>query len=216
MKIKSVSTVGYESNCWLITDEKSGEFAIVDPSASIANIKEAIDLYGLDREKFKFALLTHGHFDHIYSVDAVRDEFSCDLCIHRDDADFLVDSLKNANKLFFGEDITYRPADKLLSDGDELYLGDTVIKVIHTPGHTPGCVCYLADNKLITGDTLFDMSIGRTDLFGGDTKTIYKSLKKIMSMDGSLRIYPGHGETSDINKQLKFNPYLKGILDNEY
>ncbi len=211
MKIIKIQSIGYESNCWLLLNEASGEFAVVDPSPSVETISNVIDKYKLEGDRFKYILLTHGHFDHIYSVDSLRDKYSCKVCIHTDEADYLTNSMLNANKLFFGEDIVYAPADILLSDHDELKLGDDLIKVIHTPGHTMGCVCYQTEAGLITGDTLFDGSIGRTDLPGGDYKTILNSLKKIAEIDGDTVIYPGHGDISTIDKQLRYNPYLKGI-----
>ena len=82
MKIVKVPSVGYESNCWIVIDEKSGEFAMVDPSASDENIDNKISVLRLDASKFKYALLTHGHFDHIYSVDHVREKYGCKLCVH--------------------------------------------------------------------------------------------------------------------------------------
>ncbi len=211
MRIVKVPSVGYESNCWLVIDDDSGEFAMVDPSASPENIDQKIKVLQLDSGKCKFALLTHGHFDHIYSADYVRDKYGCDLCVHKNDADFLTDSYKNANRIFFGEDLLLKPADKILEDGDTLRLGNLEMSVIHTPGHTEGCVCYLVENSLLCGDTIFDMSVGRTDLPGGSTETILESLKKIKSMPGDIRLYPGHGETTTINKQIQFNPYLKGL-----
>lgn len=211
MKIVKVPSVGYESNCWLIIDEYSGEFAIVDPSSSPAVIDEKIKELELDAQKFKYALLTHGHFDHIYSVDYVREKYNCQLCIHENDALCLTDSYKNANKLFFNEDLTFNPADWLISDKDKLSLGELQIKVIHTPGHTEGCVCYLVENALICGDTIFDRSVGRTDLPSGNTKVLYESLRKIKTMDESIRLYPGHGSITTIKEQKQSNPYLKGL-----
>lgn len=211
MKIVKVPSVGYESNCWLIIDECSGEFAIVDPSSSPVVIDEKIKELELDAQKFKYVLLTHGHFDHIYSVDYVREKYNCQLCIHENDALCLTDSYKNANKLFFNEDLTFNPADLLISDKDKLSLGELQIEVIHTPGHTEGCVCYLVENALICGDTIFDRSVGRTDLPGGNTKVLYESLRKIKTMDESIRLYPGHGSITTIKEQKQSNPYLKGL-----
>ncbi len=211
MKIVKVPSVGYESNCWLVIDEVSNEFAMVDPSASSDAIDNKINELRLDAEKLKYVLLTHGHFDHIYSTDYVREKYGCQLYVHENDAACLTDSYKNANRIFFDEDLTFSPADKTVVDGDVISVGESKIQVIHTPGHTPGCVCYLAENYMLCGDTIFDLSIGRTDLPGGDTKTIYESLRKIKAMDGDIKLYPGHGGTTTIKEQIQSNPYLKGL-----
>ena len=174
-------------------------------------ILQAGKKFDLEKDNFEYILLTHGHFDHIYSVDDVRNAYGCKVCIHEDDADCLIDSYKNANRLFFGADLIMHPADMLLKDNDELLIGDEIIKVIATPGHTPGCVCYEIGSCLITGDTLFDMSIGRTDLPGGSQRTINESLKKLSALDDEITIYPGHGGISTIGKQKRLNPYMKGL-----
>jgi len=210
MKIVKVASVGYESNCWLIVDD-SGEYAIVDPSSSLDSINAKISELALDKNKFKYSLLTHGHFDHIYSVDYVREQYGCKVCVHENDADCLVDSYKNANKLFFNEDLIFNPADITLGDGDVLKLGELEIKVIHTPGHTTGCVCYIVENAMFCGDTIFDRSVGRTDLPGGNTKVLCESLKKIKAMNGDIKLYPGHGSVTTVKEQIQSNPYLKGL-----
>ena len=211
MKIVKVPSVGYESNCFLLIDEMSGEFAIVDPSPTVQVIDETLTKFSLDTGKFKYVLLTHGHFDHIYSVDDVREKYGCKVCIHEGDSDFLYDSVKNANKLFFGDDLVMKPADIILHDGDILNLGEESVKVISTPGHTTGCVCYLTGKDLITGDTLFDLGIGRCDLPGGNGDTLLKSLEMLSKMDEDIKIYPGHGGISTIGKQNRYNPYMKGL-----
>lgn len=211
MRIVKVPSFGYESNCWIIIDEQSGEYAMIDPSTSPESIDRKISELELDKSKFKYALLTHGHFDHIYSVDYVREKYNCQLCIHKNDAEFLTDSILNANKIFFGEELIFAPAEKTLCDGDVLMLGETEIQVIHTPGHTAGSVCYKVENSMLCGDTIFDRSIGRTDLPSGDQKTICESLRKIKAMNGDIRLYPGHGSTTTIKEQIQSNPYLKGL-----
>ncbi len=211
MKIVKVPSIGYESNCFLMINENSGIFAVVDPSPALERIEETMQKNGLSGENFKYVLLTHGHFDHIYSVDDVRAKYGCKVCIHKSDADYLTDSIKNANKLFFGEDLIMGAADVLLCGGDKIALGDETVTVISTPGHTPGCVCYLIGDDLITGDTLFDMSIGRSDLPGGDGRVLMDSLKMLSALDESIKIYPGHGSISTIGKQKRSNPYMKGL-----
>ena len=103
-----------------------------------------------------------------------------------------------------------RPAEIILHDGDVLTLGKSEIKVVSTPGHTEGSVCFFVGDNIYTGDTLFDRSIGRTDLVGGNQAKLEESLRKLISLDRDYNIYPGHGSVSTISKQIKFNPYLYG------
>ena len=118
------------------------------------------------------------------------------------DAELLPDGEKNAFSLFFGQDRAWRPADHLLCDGEVIALGDAQIKVVHTPGHTRGSVCYLCGDDLITGDTLFADGYGRCDLYGGDWGALCTSLRKLTELSPTLRIYPGHGQGSTLGDAL--------------
>ena len=208
LKVNQYVVGPVQTNCYFAINDETKEVLIIDPGANPKQLAERISTEGV---KPVAILLTHGHFDHIYSVDYVREKYNCQLCIHENDALCLTDSYKNANKLFFNEDLTFNPADWLISDKDKLSLGELQIKVIHTPGHTEGCVCYLVENALICGDTIFDRSVGRTDLPSGNTKVLYESLRKIKTMDESIRLYPGHGSITTIKEQKQSNPYLKGL-----
>ncbi len=190
----------FAANCYLLED--NGEVVIIDPSASAASILRKVQEMGA---KPTAILLTHGHFDHIMSIDTLR-QYCPDLpvYIHEGDAPMLSDGQKNGFSLFFDQDKTYNPADKLLKAGDIIKVGDATLEVIHTPGHSPGSVCYLCreDGILITGDTLFADNIGRCDLWGGSHTTIMESLKRLRGLDGSLTIYPGHGNDNKLSKAL--------------
>ena len=167
MKIVRIQAEGYGSNCWVLIDEQSEEYAIIDPSATGEAFLDFIEKRGMKKENLKYILLTHGHFDHIFGADEIRDITGAPLCIHKADADFLTDSDKNAYRYFFREDLVMRPCERELSDGDVLYLGQEEIKVVSTPGHSEGSVCFFVGDVIFTGDTLFDRSIGRTDLICG-------------------------------------------------
>ena len=166
MKIVRIQAEGYGSNCWVLIDEQSEEYAIIDPSATGESFLDFIEKRGMKKENLKYILLTHGHFDHIFGADEIRDITGAPLCIHKADADFLTDSDKNAYRYFFREELVMRPCERELSDGDVLTLGSIEIKVMSTPGHSEGSVCYFVGDVIFTGDTLFDRSIGRTDLIG--------------------------------------------------
>lgn len=210
MKTVRIPADGYGANCWIIIDEETGEFALIDPSPTGAAFEEFLEKRGLCKKNMKYILLTHGHFDHITGADEIRDASGTPLAIHEADADFLTNSDKNAYKYFFREDLIMRPAEIILHDGDVLPLGKSEIKVVSTPGHTEGSVCFFVGDNIYTGDTLFDRSIGRTDLVGGDQGKLEESLRKLIALDRDYNIYPGHGSVSTLYKQIKFNPYLYG------
>ena len=189
LKIKNLFPGSWGSNCYLVRCGEHG--AIVDPSANADTILSAAREAGITLD---YILLTHGHFDHIVSVDTLRERTRLPVQIHEGDADFLSDAHKNAFYSFFGMERTYKAPEKLLTDGEVLPFGDTTIKVIHTPGHTQGSVCYLfGDSLLLTGDTLFERGFGRYDLYGGDAEALKASLLHLNTLPKDLHIYPGHG-----------------------
>lgn len=199
MTLEKLCPGSWGSNCYLLISGTHA--AVVDPSVKAETLCTLLQQkYGATLD---YILLTHGHFDHIVSVDSLRDLTHAPLCVHKWDAEMLSDSQKNAFFTFFRTDRTYRPAERLLEDGNELLLGDETIRVIATPGHSMGSVCYLCNDEfLITGDTLFQMGYGRYDLWGGDEKTLFDSLASLRSLPASLPIHPGHGESSTLGAAL--------------
>lgn len=186
------------ANCYLLM---SGEHAaVVDPSPSVIKLMEAIRGHGVKLEKI---LLTHGHFDHVTAIDTLRDATGAEVWIHEADAELLGDAHKNAFYLFFQNERVWRPAEHTMKDGDVLTLGDETIKVIHTPGHTMGSVCFLLeDGRLLTGDTLFARGYGRYDLYGGNLTLLFESLAKLRALPQDLRILPGHGAEATLSDAL--------------
>ena len=198
MEIFNLFPGSFASNCYLLL--ANGEAAIVDPSANADVILDTIKEHGAS---LRCILLTHGHFDHILTLDELREKFGVPAYIHQGDAEILGDSDKNAFRYFFGTSRTWRDADKTLSDGDVLTLGGEKIRVIHTPGHSKGSVCYLCNDEfLITGDTLFDGNVGRSDLFGGSEETLLTSLYKLRKLPQNMPIYPGHGGSAVLGASL--------------
>ena len=140
----------------------------------------------------------HGHFDHVGAVKELAAETGCDVYIHPDD--LTMPPMMTAGKLYYTN--TY-------VEGTQLHLAGLDITVLHTPGHTPGSVCLLTGDTLISGDTLFAGSCGRTDLPGGDWNTIRTSLRRLAAIEANLWVLPGHGGTSQLRDEKKHNPYLR-------
>ncbi len=190
------------SNCYvLVAEDKQGKkhAAVIDPSANSEEIVSLTESVGAHLE---YIILTHGHFDHIISLDSLREATNTAVYIHRDDAEMLSDGKKNAYKIFFDQDMICRPADKLLLDGDKLTLGDDTLEVISTPGHSKGSICLKCKDIMITGDTLFAQGYGRYDLHGGNATQLISSLRSFESYDKSITIYPGHGGSCTLGEAL--------------
>ncbi len=203
MKIVPVAIESFGANTYLIIHQNQA--LIVDPAVTANAILHAIRAEDASPVGI---LLTHGHFDHILSMDSLRAASPLTVSIHEGDADFLLDGKKNAFSLFFHRERSFGPADKLLRDGDQIPLGNTCVKVIHTPGHTPGSVCYLCGDSLLTGDTLFADTYGRCDLWGGSEEQISSSLASLRALDPKLTIYPGHGHSESLGNALDTVAYL--------
>ena len=206
MKIRNLFPGSWGSNCYLVED--GGEALIIDPSAPASAILRAIREDGCTPVGI---LLTHGHFDHIMSVDTLRQaEPSLKVYIHEADAPMLTDADKNAFAFFFRQDRVWNAADILFKDGDEIKVGSATLTVVHTPGHSPGSSCFLSAEAgvMFTGDTLFSDNIGRDDLWGGNFATLRKSLLSLQSYDGNLTIYPGHGDEEKLSRALDNIMYI--------
>lgn len=189
------------TNCYLVWDAATKEACLIDPGSNPKAIKTFIAKEGLD---VKFIINTHGHGDHI----GANASFGLPIFIHKLEADFLTDPGKNLSRIFMAGIIS-PGADRLLEDGDILKLGELELKVLHTPGHTPGSISVAVDGVVFTGDALFAGSIGRTDFAYGDQDQLIESIRgKLLTLKDSTTIYPGHGEPSTIGEEKMSNPYI--------
>ena len=203
MTIHNLYFGSWLSNCYALISHSSdgvAHAAIVDPSSPADKICEFLDSQGASLDMI---ILTHGHFDHIMSLDDLRERTGAPVLVHTEDAELLGDSQKNAYSLFLSGKLEMKNADKLLLDGDTLTLGDEELTVIHLPGHTQGSIALLCDGFILTGDTLFDRGVGRSDLYGGDAMQLYASLGRLKELDPSLKIHPGHGKSAMLGRVLE-------------
>ncbi len=199
MKMRTYISGPIDANNYLIWDENSKEAVLIDCSDYREDILSDVRGYGL---KVKYILLTHGHFDHVLGVNEMAKALGAQVGLHTGD-NVLVENINEYGNIFLGLPHMEIPkVDFFVSDGDELNFGNETIKVIYTPGHTEGGVCYKIGDKLFSGDTLFKGSYGRTDLFGGDYSKIISSLKNvILKLDDKIEVFPGHGEATTIAEE---------------
>ena len=199
-------TVGeLQVNCYLVTDPDTKQTLIIDPGAEPQKISSIIE-----KEKLKGTGIvnTHGHADHIGGNAYLREKYNCPIYIHPLDAQMLTDPNSNLSASMYYEQIISPPADKTVNENDIIKAGSVELKVLWTPGHTPGGISLLGGGYVFTGDTLFFGSIGRYDLPGASEKDLINSLKKLCVLPGDTVIYPGHGPKSTIAEELKNNPFL--------
>ena len=210
MKIEKIVTKTYQTNVYIVYDEASGSGAVIDPGGESAQILSFLRESDI---KVGYILLTHGHFDHIMAVKDVALSIGAPVAAHAHEREMLGDSGLNFSREVFGSDYVLSP-NVLLKDGDILNVGGVSIKVVATPGHTKGGVCFYLeeDGVLFSGDTLFYESIGRTDFPGGNFGTLESSVQnKLYTLPAETMVYPGHSRLTTIEHERKNNPYIKPL-----
>jgi glyoxylase-like metal-dependent hydrolase (beta-lactamase superfamily II) len=205
MLLKTITAGPLGVNCYLIGCENTRAGAVIDPGDDAPVILNAIQLLNLD---IKYILLTHGHVDHLAHLMKLKDKINAEFLMHQEDA-FLLKGLF-AQALMFGLPNPGNPKpDRFVTDGEEIVLGELIIKVLHTPGHSPGSITFQVEDKLFVGDLIFSGSIGRTDLPKGDYQTLIDSVQtKIFTLPDETIIYPGHGPETTVGQEKATNPFF--------
>lgn len=199
VKVKYESFGSMTNNCFIITDIAANKSALVDCPEDSRKMLDFIS--GFDLE---YILLTHGHFDHIEGVKTVKALTGAKVVITKEDEGMLSSS-RLSLAAFSGAVQNNTTADIIVKDNDVIKLGESEIKVLATPGHTSGSVCYMVDDHLFTGDTLFCCSLGRTDFPTGNPAQMVQSLKRLDALEGDYKVYPGHDELTTLDFERKNN-----------
>ena len=197
MIVKTYPLGSLQTNCYLVIDENTNKAAVIDPGAEASYLIKEIEALGI---KIEVILLTHCHFDH--NGEELKDKYKVDVYLNKADEEYMeMDSSGIFGKL--------PNIYKYINEGDEIKVGKLTFKAIFTPGHTKGGTCYLVEDKVFTGDTLFNGSIGRTDFLGGSYNELIESIEtKLMVLDNDVEVYPGHGPKSTIIFERMRNPFL--------
>lgn len=206
MKIKQLPLGPLGTNGYIIST--GSQALIIDPGGEPEKIHSYITDEGL---KPMAILLTHAHFDHIGGLEAIRHDYHIDVYIHEREKEWLMDPKLNGSSRFMFGEITAKPADKIIRIGKHEH-GPFKFEIIHTPGHSPGSVTFIFEEEqfMISGDVLFQNGIGRTDLPGGDIKTLENSIRnQLYHMPSDMIVYPGHGDRTTIGHEKQFNPFFR-------
>jgi glyoxylase-like metal-dependent hydrolase (beta-lactamase superfamily II) len=192
-------------NCFILADEKTREAVVIDPGDDAQDILLIIKEKGL---KVQYIVNTHGHFDHIGANKAIKEATGAEILIHEGDAAVLA-SAPRQSAIFGMKSVSSPSADRFVKHGDVIRAGEISLKVLHTPGHSPGGICLLEEGIVFTGDALFAGSIGRTDFPGGDLATLLRSIKtNLLTLPDDTKVFSGHGPASTIGDERRENPFL--------
>ncbi|MBW8348107.1 MBL fold metallo-hydrolase [Bacillus sp. IITD106] len=196
-----------ETNCYILYNHEK-ECVIFDPGDQGDDLNHFLKEKGL---RPLAIMMTHAHFDHIGAIDSVREKWSIPVYIHEKEAEWLTNSALNGSARF-GANITAKAADHLISNEEPIAIGPFLLHILHTPGHSPGSISYYSEeaNAIFAGDTLFEGSIGRTDLPGGNHEQLLSSIKsKLFNFPETTEVLPGHGAVTTIQKEKESNPFLQ-------
>ena len=201
MHILTLPVGHFEANCYVVWDQSPGPAVAIDPGG-----QPEVILAVLRERNLKLAMiLTHAHFDHLLAAPALQEATGAPVYVHRSDLDGVI-----RLRMPFALPHYTPPGDlRVFDDGDVIEAGGLTFTVRHTPGHTPGCCCFVCQDAIFTGDTLFAGDVGRVDLPGGSPDDMRQTLAKIAGWTGAYDIYPGHGDATTLSKEQADNPYLR-------
>ncbi len=210
MFLKQMQVSAMAVFAYIVGDKRSGEGLVIDPAANVSGIISTAEKNNIS---IKYIVNTHGHVDHISGNTEMKQKTNARIIIHEEDADMLVSTPAMILRMFGAKKSP--PADITVRDGDDISVGDVRLKVIHTPGHTPGGICLFTEGYVFTGDTLFVGAVGRTDLPGGSWQVMLRSIQeRLLTLPDDTKVMPGHNygsmPVSTIAQEKKHNPYLRG------
>lgn len=201
MIIRSLVVGPLENNCFIIADENTKDGLVVDPGDEPDRI---LDLISKNSFNIKYIVCTHAHFDHVGAVPDLKKETGAKIVIHRDELEIYKSTKDQA--AIWGYELDPLPEpDMFVSEGDKIEVGDLRFEILHTPGHSPGGICLYGEGILITGDTLFAGSVGRTDFYGGDMEKLKRSFRRLLSLSDKIKVLPGHGPETTIGQERTDN-----------
>ena len=204
---KTIVVGPLQCNCAILICSKTLEAIVIDPGDEPEKIVRNLD----PGVKVKYLLHTHAHFDHIGGTESMKIATQGLVCLHAAD-EMIYKNLPMQGRMFGMTFSEAPPIEKFIIDNEELIFGDQKLEVIHTPGHSPGSVCFRltgSQEMLFSGDTLFRQSVGRSDLWGGDHSLLIRSIKsRLMVLEEDIRVYPGHGPATRIGEEKRKNPFL--------